>query len=197
MTLERFAKHVEERLPVEKVADGGGLLWALDTPGIVSRDGVWLEFGVSGGYTLNAIAKRRGPQTKLWGLDSFRGLPEDWNDRHPKGTFGRDSILMPPDGVNLLVGWYKDTLGSFHPSGISFVHLDCDLYSAGRTCLDWLGNAPLHESGCVLVLDDCFTPPLDNGVLRALHETHSYWNHIDWLLRPEGTDVAVVRLRQR
>ncbi len=60
--------------------------------GLVPDDGLWLEFGVHAGGTINRIAKYT---TKtIYGFDSFEGLPQDWSGRidgngvtYPKGTF--------------------------------------------------------------------------------------------------------------
>ena len=44
--------------------------------GKVSIDGRYLEFGVASGTTINLIAEEK-PDEKIYGFDSFEGLPED------------------------------------------------------------------------------------------------------------------------
>lgn len=39
-------------------------------------EGLWLEFGVHEGKSLNMIAEIA--ETTVYGFDSFRGLPKDW-----------------------------------------------------------------------------------------------------------------------
>ena len=41
-------------------------------------NGLFLEFGVSAGRTVNYIASLV-PDKTIYGFDSFEGLPEDWN----------------------------------------------------------------------------------------------------------------------
>lgn len=170
---------------------GGASLvrWVLEQPGMVRREGTWIEFGVAQGNTLAYLAGQRGRAT-LWGLDSFRGLPEDWNDRHPRGTFALPHPPAPPDGAQLLVGMFEDTLPSFCPDPVTFVHLDCDLYSSARTALGWLKS--YSAGSCLVVLDDFFTPPHTNGVMRALLEVRSWCGRVSLVARAH--DVLAIRI---
>lgn len=101
----------------------------------LAPDGLALEFGVGGGYTINILQEYR----PVYGFDSFLGLPEDWTNGHPEGTFssgGRSPKVGP--NVRLVVGWFKDTLPQFledNPDPISFLHIDSDLYSSADTVL--------------------------------------------------------------
>ena len=52
----------------------------------ISFDGLILEFGVFSGRTVNHIAGLVGAQ-KVYGFNSFEGLPEAWRPGFEKGTF--------------------------------------------------------------------------------------------------------------
>ena len=59
-----------------------------------NNNGYWLEFGVHEGETITHTAGRKlsTPDFKIYGFDSFEGLPEDWlqpETGHPnlKGHF--------------------------------------------------------------------------------------------------------------
>ena len=53
--------------------------------------GSWFEFGVWEGATLNGVAEYRrvncdgqkGPNNKVYGFDTFTGLPEAWGEFRP------------------------------------------------------------------------------------------------------------------
>jgi len=195
--LLEFAEVARKALPAVQKP---GLQWAMEQPDLVKRSGTWCEFGVHGGSTLRYINQQKG-EAKLWGFDSFKGLPEDWNKGHKKGVYRLEHPPMPPEGVNFMVGWFNDTVPSFYPSApVTFAHIDCDLYSSAKVVLNWLVPRHLGE-GAVLVFDDFFTAPIDNGVMRALHEVAGRGLTIDWLANPASgnarSDVAVVRLSVR
>jgi hypothetical protein len=119
--------------------------------------GLCLEFGVATGSTISHIASHwRGP---VYGFDSFEGLPENWYGKFRAGSFAGDPPLVPPN-VTLLKGWFSDTLPEFvgqHREPVSFLHVDCDLYSSTRTIFECLAAKMLD--GCVIVFDEFFNYP--------------------------------------
>lgn len=125
--------------------------------GIAEPTGLFLEFGVASGRTISHIASlRKGP---VFGFDSFKGLPEDWRPGFPAGAFGGSIPAVPPN-VELIIGDFKNTLPKFkreHVDPVSFIHIDCDLYSSTKAILDLL--APVFHSYCVLVFDEYFNYP--------------------------------------
>ena len=183
-----YADHLRATLPE---VDVPGLEWALSQAGLVRRGGSWAEFGVCGGGTLARIAPSRG-LARLWGFDSCRGLPETWNDQHPKGMFRLDHPPMPPEDVNLVVGWYSDTLPFVSLPDLSFAHIDCDLYSSARTVFAAITRGHWLAADAVFVFDDFLTPPLYNGVMRAYLESGL---DFEMLARPRGSDVVVGRVK--
>lgn len=174
--------------------------------------GLFLEFGVASGATINFIAANLPAMTTVHGFDSFRGLPEHWRDDFCQGFFdlaGEPPLVKP--NVVLHVGWFADTLPQFlagdasmpakssktsevncepivevdtqavatqsptmlaaesvvkEKTGsvtsneavtcsdlfVSFVHIDCDLYSSTKTVFEHL--APAIRIGTVIVFDE-------------------------------------------
>lgn len=116
------------------------------------------EFGVWQGNTINAIADRI--PGKIYGFDSFEGLPEKWRDNLDRGAFRVEALPEVRRNVELIKGWFSDTLPAFlreHPGDVCFVHIDCDLYSSTRDVLSHLGSRFRH--GTVLVFDEFFNYP--------------------------------------
>jgi O-methyltransferase len=98
----------------------------------------FVEFGVRAGYSIKYFANaNRHPQSRFIGLDSFEGLPEDW-DLIPKGTF--DVRGAPPavddSRIAFIKGWFQNTahllLRRIDPATCCelLVHYDADLYSS-------------------------------------------------------------------
>ncbi len=122
---------------------------------LAPRGGLALEFGVYSGGTLNQIAKARG-DGRVYGFDSFQGLPEAWRADFPAGAFAVNQL---PDVQNaeLVVGWFDQTLPGFmqqHPEPVDFLHVDCDLYSSTRTVFDFVGSR--LRAGSVVLFDEFF-----------------------------------------
>lgn len=51
----------------------------------VKIDGLWMEFGVFRGRSIQRISSLT--QNTVWGFDSFDGLHEHWDDDNPKGVY--------------------------------------------------------------------------------------------------------------
>jgi hypothetical protein len=134
---------------------------------------LWLEFGVATGYTINYISQFT--QDKVYGFDSFEGLPEYWRDGFNKGFFNRDGILPPVNNnVVLIKGWFNDTLDDFiknQNKKVSFIHIDCDLYSSTKYVLNTLKD--YMDNNCVIVFDELVNFngfDGDNSELLAFYE---------------------------
>ena len=125
-----------------------------------SVDGLYFEFGVRSGRSINHIARRR-PNVTVHGFDSFEGLPEPWTGwTVERGGFGGEGIPNVERNVELHVGWFDETLGPFvadHPGHVSFVHIDSDIYSSARTILR--GLAARMRPGSVIVFNEYFNYP--------------------------------------
>jgi len=103
------------------------------------RPGAILEFGVATGRSINHLA-RLCPDRKIYGFDSFQGLPEDWTDDFRQGHFNQNAPRVR-DNVKLVPGLFQDTLQDFLSTldePIALIHIDCDLYTSTRYVLNTL-----------------------------------------------------------
>jgi hypothetical protein len=128
--------------------------------GRIKHEGIFCEFGVYQGNTLNHTARKI--KSTIYGFDSFQGLPEFWRDGFPAGAFGINPDNLPKceKNVELVVGRFEDTLPSFvlkQTGPVAFLHIDCDLYSSTRTIFEKIGSQIV--SGSVLVFDEYFNYP--------------------------------------
>jgi hypothetical protein len=123
-----------------------------------------MEFGVWQGRTIAHIGIYFSQQ-KVWGFDSFVGLPEPWFTKstqegpsHPAGKFdlnGEELTSLP--NVELVAGWFSDTIPAWleqNSGDICFLHIDSDLYSSALTVLTLLNNRIVP--GTVIVFDEMY-----------------------------------------
>lgn len=133
-------------------------------------EGLVLEFGVWKGDSLKVIAKAFNQ--KVYGFDSFQGLPADWRTGIGAGSFALARPPRVPANAELVVGWFSETLDRFldaHPGAIRFLHIDCDLYSSTRDVLDRCSSR--FTAGSIIVFDEYFNyPNWKEGEFRAFQE---------------------------
>jgi hypothetical protein len=133
--------------------------WVFAQP--LREDGLFLEFGVYKGTTINRTAQLN-PRVTFHGFDSFTGLPEPWILEGNTGMFNLGGKLPPVrKNVRLIKGYFKDTLPGFvaqHPGrSISYLHIDCDLYSSTKTIFDTTKH--MIGPGTVIVFDEYLNYP--------------------------------------
>jgi len=123
--------------------------------------GLILEFGVAKGQSLRRICAAAGPKRKVYGFDSFDGLPSDWTWGKEEGRF--DMNGKAPDGLPsnamLKIGLIEDTLPEFlrlEPSYSSagFIHVDTDIYASASFILEYLADKIVP--GTVILFDEFF-----------------------------------------
>jgi hypothetical protein len=171
-------------------------LYRLALGHVASDNGLFLEFGVYKGASINRLAKLR-PNVTFYGFDSFVGLPESWTPGAKKGAFSLKGRLPPVRAnVKLVAGFFEDTLRQFlaaqRLSRISFMHVDSDLYSAARTILT--ETAQFMTVGTVIVFDELFNyPRWEQEEHKALSEfaaqTGMQFEYIGYI--PTGSQVAI------
>lgn len=147
------------------------LKYVLNNVLLNNDEDVWLEFGVATGNTINLISSYT--KNIVYGFDSFEGLPEKWRDGFDKGAFDRKGILPEVNqNVKLIKGWFNESLPPFLSTltkKISFVHIDCDLYSSTKLVLDLI--KPHMNKTCVFVFDELLNyDGFETGELLALNE---------------------------
>jgi hypothetical protein len=119
--------------------------------------GLFLEFGVGHGTSLAMLRGILPVSETIYGFDSFRGLPEPWAG-YPIGTFSTGGVGPRLPNAEIVAGWFTDTVAPFveqHAGEfVSYMHIDCDLYSSTLTVLTRLDR--LIVPGTVIVFDELF-----------------------------------------
>ena len=135
------------------------------------ESGYFLEFGVYKGMTINYMSKIK-PNKTFFGFDCFDGLPEDWRFGFEKGTF-KTKMPKVKDNVRLIKGLFSDSLPKFLDDNygkISFIHIDCDLYSSAQDVFDCLDVSDIND-GCLVLFDEFFNyHDWENGEYKAFIE---------------------------
>jgi len=122
-----------------------------------------LEFGVWEGSSIRGVRKALGPEYKIYGFDSFEGLPEDWLDGTGKrvgsgwkGRFSTEGAVPNINGIKWMKGWFTDTIPEYlkEAETIGLLHVDCDLYSSTKDVL-W-GLNELIKKDTIIAFDEWF-----------------------------------------
>ncbi len=159
--------------------------------------GMWLEFGVYKGATINAIAQNT--HQTLYGFDTFTGLPESWGE-YPEGVYSKDGHLPKvTENVQLIKGLFNDTLPLFlqcRRTKCSFIHIDCDLYSSTKQVLSHLKDRIVK--GKVIAFDEFHSPKQTSIVhvseAKAWREfVKQFGIKYKWIAHTE-TDQAILKI---
>ncbi len=136
----------------------------------ISFEGLICEFGVWKGESINHIARKK-PQ-KIHAFDSFEGLPETWLSSHKKGHFALKNLPVFEENIVIHKGWFDDTLPKFvkeSTENISFLHIDCDLYSSTKTIFKSLDLQIVV--GTIILFDEYFNYPFwEHHEFKAFQE---------------------------
>lgn len=114
-----------------------------------------MEFGVAKGHSLAQLRNLIPSEIKLYGFDSFQGLPDPWNG-FPAGSFATSYRRELPN-TELVVGRFEETIPEFtkwHRQNVSLMHLDCDLYSSTNAVLSGFSNQ--IGNGTIIIFDELF-----------------------------------------
>lgn len=126
---------------------------------IQTRSGHILEFGVGTGNSFRRLCGLSHPR-KVFGFDSFEGLPENWAiTKHVIFAAGSFKYNPPrtPDNGELVIGWFEDTIPVWkqkYEGNIAFIHVDSDLYSSCRTILTLLNDRIVP--GTIIAFDEMY-----------------------------------------
>jgi O-methyltransferase len=147
-------------------------------PGAVVECGVW-RGGMSAG-----MASVMGPERSYYLFDSFEGLPPaDENERNHYGVSGKDWQATTPHNeraeitfaqeamklagvpqVNIVKGWFKDTLPFYTGEPIAILRCDGDFYDSTMDTLTMLYDHVVP--GGLIIFDDYY---YWEGCARAVH----------------------------
>ena len=132
-----------------------------------------IEFGVAEGRTIKMMRESLNENYKVFGFDSFFGLPEDWVGTHQvKGDFSTNGVVPEIENVKFFKGWFEDTIPEYlkEASTIGLLHVDCDLYSSTKTVLDFL--TPIIKKNTIVIFDDwnCYGASDEKGERLAFKE---------------------------
>ena len=154
-----------------------------------AEGGVWAEFGVFKGGSARHWLNYMPDGTHIHLFDSFKGLPEHWdmgnNKPRPIPPFYLEEHEIPVFNdirVTLHKGLFKDTLPC-DMGVLSFVHIDCDLYSSTVTVLDNIEVEP----GTIILFDEYHGYPNYQA-----HERKAYF---EWAERTGNTLTWLVKGR--
>jgi hypothetical protein len=150
-----------------------------------------LEFGVCEGYSIKLIKDAveqfwpNNSNLKIFGFDSFVGLPEDWTfDTGEqevllinKGGFDQGGKIPDIPDVKFYAGWFEDTIPQYLPIAepMALIHVDCDLYSSTKLVFDTL--YPYIVSGTILVFDEWTVPAL--GKTYEAQESQAFFEYVE------------------
>jgi hypothetical protein len=178
------------------------------TPGDLVETGVWRGGTI---ILMRAILAAYGDTTRtVWACDSFQGLPEPDPERYPHDVQMRDSdaavgdrwmdFLMGvlavsadqvraniarydllDDQVQLLEGWFRDTLPTAPIEQVAVLRLDGDLY---ESTMDGLVNLePKVAPGGFVIVDDYGSIDACRAAVTDYRDAHGItadMHPIDW-----------------
>jgi len=170
-------------------------LWELSTQYEGGSLGDYLEFGVCHGRSIKsmyrALCDLELESIRLFGFDSFEGLPEtakfDDNGIWKPGDYESDFELTKKrltqaqvdwSRLVLVKGWFSDTLTDHliqehHIQKASLIMIDCDMYLSAKEALNFC--APLIQDHALIFFDDWYAyqgrlAKHNMGESRAFHE---------------------------
>ena len=132
-------------------------------------EGDVVEFGTYYGHWIQVICEileRNGWARRVWGFDSFEGLPKPdaqlnpdcWTEGMYSAPFDEVKARLQVDQrayLKLVKGWFNETLAREPASSIqriAYARIDGDLYESCVDCLRYLDGRLVD--GAVLVFDD-------------------------------------------
>ncbi|MBA4141479.1 MAG: class I SAM-dependent methyltransferase [Nitrosospira sp.] len=190
---EWVARMIEvlDRRSDNRMTELGMLSQAFEFVKINQVIGDYLEFGLwrgkTFGYAHRMKRRYRRNDMKLWGFDSFQGLPD--TGEHPdniwhKGQFActreefqviLESRGFKPSEYELVEGFYNESLNAathrrFAGRKAAVIYIDCDLYESTIQVLDFVQSYLVD--GSIICFDDFYNYKGDpeQGEQKALAE---------------------------
>jgi hypothetical protein len=164
--IKRSANFAEQNFKSAVIFEDRKDLWkyCLETSRLISgaETTLILEFGVWKGESINFFADAL-PSSKVYGFDSFQGLEENWYGYSlVKNAFNLDGKFPAVrNNVELIPGWYDDTLSKFmvkyEGTSVGLLHLDSDTYTPTKFVLKTLHRS--ISKGTIIIFDEFFGYP--------------------------------------
>lgn len=131
----------------------------------------YLEFGVFWGASIKKwLSLEPHADTRMFGFDSFEGLPEKWTSQHGEKAFSSPMPDIKDPRVKFIKGWFQDTLPeflkTFKPRSRLVIWNDSDLYSSTLFTLASLNY--LIVPGTIIFFDEF------NSALHEFRAFHDY-----------------------
>ena len=191
--MEWFARMMEvlDHRSDNRMTELGMLSQAFEFIKINEVCGDYLEFGLwrgkTFGYAYRMKHRYRRRDMKLWGFDSFQGLPD--TGAHPdniwyKGQFACSrpefESILKSRGIRsceyeLVEGFYSESLNDATHRRLAgrkaaIVYIDCDLYDSTIEVLDFI--QPYLVNGSIICFDDFYNYKADpeQGEQKALSD---------------------------
>lgn len=169
--------------------------------GLVSSS--WAEFGVAGGRSCRHWLHAMSDDARLFAFDSWEGLPEPWDKGAkvmPKGAFAQSvpQFLIDDPRVEIVRGWFTDTLPYPFPEPLQFCHVDSDLYSSASAILTHVDE--FLVDGTVIAFDEMWDwkrlyPTWKEGEYQAYMEwKERTGKQVEWFLQTVGGSAGWVRV---
>lgn len=149
-----------------------------EIPGDLLEAGVWR--GGACIYMRGILLAHGDTTRKVWAADSFRGLPMPEPGLYPADTADQhheyeelqvsaeqvrqnfEAYGLLDDQVELLEGWFKDTLPTAPIEKLSILRLDGDMYSSTMETLEALYNKV--SPGGYIIVDDYILKPCRQAI---------------------------------
>jgi predicted esterase len=160
--------------------------------------GDYLEFGVYNGTSLTSTFRETEAmglrQMRLFGFDSFQGLPEaaatddegKWKPGAWRSELEFTEAVLDAEGVDrsrtfLVPGWFSETCNAetahrYNITKASVIMVDCDIYTSTKEALDFC--APFIKDQALMLFDDWNTGDLaakNLGERKAFEEWLAEW----------------------
>jgi len=162
---------------------------------LMAGKGELYEFGVFRGDSLKTLHTVFGKETRMWGFDSFKGLPEAEGDVKQKdwhtGRFKVNEISVQAslqdrygDKLGLVAGFYNESLtktlkSERHMKPAEYIDVDCDLFVSSYQALDWVFGQGIAVPGTLVGYDDWWLNPCSVGGEKLHpHETGEGKAHV-------------------
>ena len=160
----------------------GGATWIKPTEAaqLLLRSGDVYQFGVASGSTLTKVLSKsfEPVKPKLWGFDSFEGMPAEadnvttawkvgeFKQADPEKLMERLSAQIARMGlqVGFERGFYSQSLTANlacrrSMRAAAYLDIDCDIYTGATQALEWAFTSQVVQVGTVIGYDDWWVMP--------------------------------------